>query len=212
MFPSSTNKFLYIVIKDAIYILQESYKKNWITSRDGNISFKIAGSDSFTITPSGLRKQNLKESDFVKVDILDNGWKQRNNLNLKPSGEIEMHYEILKLINIDACVIHLHPTYTVSAMLAGINLQEIANSFPELSRYTNVAQNTENVPPLSRNLADECRLKLLFDKASSKFKNNIVGVPNHGVVSIGNNIFEAYEHIERLEHIAKIVLLSKKLN
>ena len=198
------------MIKDIIAILQESYKKNWITPRDGNVSFKRSGCNEFIITPSGLRKQDLKESDFVKVDILDSGWKQKDNFNLKPSGEIEMHYEILKSVDKDVCVIHLHPTFTISAMYAGFELSELAKSFPELSRYTNVAYNTKNVAPLSSDLAYECFSKLLFDKNLSEFKKNIIGIPYHGVVSIGSNVYEAFEHIERLEHVAQIVMSSTK--
>ena len=197
------------MVKDIIYILKEAYKKNWITPRDGNISFKSFDSNKFKITPSSLRKQELSECDFIEIEILKSSWKQISNFSLKPSGEIELHYEILNSINTDTCVIHLHPTYTISAMYAGFNLSELAKSFPELTRYTNVGENTENVPPLSRDLAIQCKSKLLFDKNLSKFTNNIVGIPNHGVVSIGNDVYEAFEHIERLEHISKIVMLSK---
>lgn len=196
------------MVKDIIYILKEAYKKNWITPRDGNISFKSFDSNKFKITPSSLRKQELSECDFIEIEILKSSWKQISNFSLKPSGEIELHYEILNSINTDICVIHLHPTYTISAMYAGFNLSELAKSFPELTRYTNVGENTENVPPLSRDLAIQCKSKLLFDKNLSKFTNNIVGIPNHGVVSIGNDVYEAFEHIERLEHISKIVMLS----
>lgn len=156
-----------------------------------------------------MRKQDLTISDFIEVDITDSGWKQRNNFNLKPSGEIEMHYKILKSINKDICVIHLHPPYIISAMYAGFDLAEFEKSFSELSRYTKVAHNTDNVTPLTIDLANECCSKLLFDKSLSNFKKNIVGIPNHGVVSIGSNVYESFEHIERLEHIAQIVLLSK---
>ena len=197
------------MIHDIINILNDSYKKNWITPRDGNISYKSSGSNKFIITPSGLRKQELKESDFIEVEISDKGWKQLNNFNLKPSGEIELHYEILKSIKNDTCVIHLHPTHTISAMYAGFNLAKLAKSFPELSRYTQVANNTENVPPLSKDLALQCRSMLQFDNERYEFANDIVGIPNHGVVSIGSNAYDAYEHVERLEHIATIVLLSK---
>ena len=198
------------MINDVIDILKESYKKNWITPRDGNISYKYSGSNEFMITPSGLRKQNLNPSDLIKIEISDKGWKQLNNLDKKPSGEIELHYKILKSVKSDVCVIHLHPTYIISAMYAGLNLSDLAKSFPELSRYTNVANNTENVPPLSQELATQCSSRLLFDNKLSQFTNNIVGVPNHGIVSIGSDVYEAFEHIERLEHICSIVLLSKK--
>ena len=196
--------------KDIISILKDSYKRNWITPRDGNISFKSVNSNKFIITPSGLRKQELSECDLIEVAIQSSGWKQLNNFNLKPSGEIELHYEILKSVDADICIIHLHPTYTISAMYAGFNLPNLAKSFPELSRYTNVGENTDNVPPLTKDLAIQCKSKLAYDESQSKFIHNIIGIPNHGVVSIGKDIYEAFEHIERLEHISKIAILSKK--
>ena len=197
------------MINDIINILKEAYKKNWITPRDGNISYKSSGSNKFIITPSGLRKQELKESDFIEVEISDTGWKQLNNFDKKPSGEIELHYELLKSFKKDICVIHLHPTYTISAMYAGLNLSTLAKSFPELSRYTQVANNTENVPPLSKDLALQCKSKLQFNSDRYEYTNDIVGIPNHGIVSIGSNGYDALEHVERVEHIANIVLLSK---
>ena len=197
------------MINDIINILKDSYKKNWITPRDGNISYKSSDSNKFIITPSGLRKQDLKESDFIEIEISDKGWKQLNNFDKKPSGEIELHYELLKSFKKDICVIHLHPTYTISAMYAGLNLSTLAKSFPELSRYTQVANNTENVPPLSKDLALQCKSKLQFNSDRHEYTNDIVGIPNHGIVSIGSNGYDALEHVERVEHIANIVLLSK---
>jgi L-fuculose-phosphate aldolase len=37
---------------------------------------------------------------------------------------------------------------------------------------------------------------------------DIVGIKGHGVVAIDTSPWRAYEHIERLEHICKIVLAS----
>ena len=37
---------------------------------------------------------------------------------------------------------------------------------------------------------------------------DIVGQAGHGVCAIGSNPWDAYEHIERLEHICEIVLRS----
>jgi len=36
-------------------------------------------------------------------------------------------------------------------------------------------------------------------------QHDIVGITAHGVVSRGGTLYDAYEHIERLEHICKIV-------
>ena len=199
-----------IMIQDIISTLKDSYKRNWITPRDGNISFKSSGSNNFFITPSGLRKQDLKEADFIELEINNGGWIQLNNFNLKPSGEIELHYELLKCVNKDICVVHLHPTHIIAAMHKGIDLSNLSVDFPELSRYTKIAKNTEIVPPLSKTLATQCKSNLIFDSNKNEFQNNIVGIPNHGIVAIGSDVYDAYEHVERLEHIASIVLLSRK--
>jgi ribulose-5-phosphate 4-epimerase/fuculose-1-phosphate aldolase len=51
--------------------------------------------------------------------------------------------------------------------------------------------------------------KALGDKVGPDNKEaDIVGIKGHGVVAIDTTPWRAYEHIERLEHICKIVLAS----
>jgi L-fuculose-phosphate aldolase len=105
-------------------------------------------------------------------------------------------------------VVHLHPTYCVAAMHRGIDLSTIVNDFPELSRYTRVAHNVGDVPPISQELADKCHHHLELD-SKGNIAYDIVGIKGHGVVAIDTSPWRAFEHIERLEHICKIVLSSK---
>jgi L-fuculose-phosphate aldolase len=106
-------------------------------------------------------------------------------------------------------VVHVHPTYCIAAMHAGIDLSTISNSFPELNRYTRVAPNVGDVAPISQELADACHSNLGLDPEGN-IKFDIVGIKGHGVVAIDVTPWRAYEHIERLEHICKIVLASGK--
>ena len=48
----------------------DAYKRNWITSRDGNVSIRHHGRDHFYVTPSGVRKQTLQPDQFKKIGIL----------------------------------------------------------------------------------------------------------------------------------------------
>ena len=50
-------------------ILVEAYKRNWITSRDGNVSIRHHDRDHFYVTPSGVRKQTLQPDQFKKIKI-----------------------------------------------------------------------------------------------------------------------------------------------
>jgi len=212
-------------------ILVEAYKRNWITSRDGNVSIRHHDRDHFYITPSGVRKQTLQPDQFKKIIIKPPltwnevgtgllaerwGWKEDTytaiSSALDPSGEIPLHFGLQRQMGQHRgevrVVVHVHPTYCVAAMHAGIDLSTITKEFPELSRYTKVAPNVGDVPPISQELADQCHEKLGLNSETGDIKYDIVGIKGHGVVAIDSSPWRAFEHIERLEHICKIVLAS----
>lgn len=192
-------------------LFNEAYKRNWITARDGNASIRWHDRDHMYITPSGIRKQTLQPEMFIKWSLSGYRAMPYTDLSnaLRPSGEIPLHYGLQKNIDTEVrVVLHFHPTYTVAAMYAGIELSELVKEFPELGRYTRVGKNVPDVPPISQALADATipNLGLLGDGG---VENHIVGIDRHGVVSVDTSPWRAFEHIERLEHICKIVLSSK---
>ena len=208
-------------------VMLDAYKRNWITSRDGNVSIRHHDRDHFYITPSGVRKQTLQPDQFKKIKLIDQintvppfltkGWQEEYytdiSANLRPSGELPLHFGLQKMMgqhsNDVRVVVHVHPTYCIAAMHAGINLSTISDQFPELNRYTRVASNVGDVPPISQELADQCHKMLQLDDYGN-IAYDIVGIKGHGVVAIDTSPWRAYEHIERLEHICKIVLASGK--
>jgi len=198
--------------------LVEAYRRNWITSRDGNVSIRHHDRDHFYITPSGVRKQTMQPDQFKKIKIVSGlEWQEEHysdiSAKLKPSGEIPLHFGLQRNMgqhrNDVRVVVHLHPTYCVAAMHRGIELSSLANDFPELSRYTKVAKNVGDVPPISQELADRCHENLWLQKDGT-ISFDIVGIKGHGVVAIDTSPWRAFEHIERLEHICQIVLASGK--
>jgi L-fuculose-phosphate aldolase len=196
----------------------DAYKRNWITSRDGNVSIRHHDRDHFYITPSGVRKQTLQPDQFKKIGIYNYSWMEKDytdiSANLKPSGEIPLHFGLQRAMgqhsNEVRVVVHVHPTYCIAAMHDGIDLGTISAAFPELNRYTKVAHNVGDVPPISQELADRCHENLKLDR-DGNIAYDIVGIKGHGVVAIDTSPWRAFEHIERLEHICKIVLASGKL-
>lgn len=206
-------------------LFQEAYRRNWITARDGNASIRWHDRNHFYITPSGIRKQYLQPEMFKKIIVkqetfaappfLRDTWLEADytdiSKNLKPSGEIPLHFGLQKQIDTDVrVVLHLHPTYTVAAMYAGIELRKLVQEFPELGRYTRVGPTVPVVPVISQELADAV-IPAFGLTNNGNVLNHIVGMDRHGVVAVDTSPWRAFEHLERLEHICKIVLLSKGL-
>lgn len=204
-------------------LFQEAYRRNWITARDGNASIRWHDRDHFYITPTGIRKQYLQPEMFKKIKIsettnayppfLTKSWSEAEytdiSSKLKPSGEIPLHFGLQKEIDTEVrVVLHFHPTYCVAAMYAGIELSDLVNEFPELGRYTKVGRTVPVVPVISQELADAV-IPAFGLTNNGNVLNNIVGMDRHGVVAVDTSPWRAFEHIERLEHICKIVLLSK---
>jgi L-fuculose-phosphate aldolase len=165
--------------------------------------------------PDQFKKIKIIDSISATPPFLTKSWEEEYytdiSANLKPSGELPLHFGLQREMGQHRhdvrVVVHVHPTYCIAAMHAGIDLSTISNSFPELNRYTRVAPNVGDVAPISQELADACHSNLGLDQKGN-IKFDIVGIKGHGVVAIDVTPWRAYEHIERLEHIARIVLAS----
>ena len=193
-------------------LMRRAYNANFITARDGNISVAHYDRDHFWVTPSGIRKPDLQPNMWKKINKETAECEIFTDIssNLKASGELPLHWNLQKTLpdNIDTrVVVHLHPTYIVAALHRGLILNDLVNDFPELGRYTRVAPSTPDVPPTSVELGDACCENLQLDKKGN-LGFDIVGIKGHGCVAIDETPWRAYEHIERLEHICKIVLVS----
>jgi L-fuculose-phosphate aldolase len=124
--------------------LVDAYKRNWITSRDGNVSIRHHDRDHFYITPSGVRKQTLQPDQFKKIKLLESSWEELEytdiSRSLKPSGEIPLHYGLQKKMgqhsNEVRVVVHLHPTYCIAA------IWQVQNSM-------NHSGNCQYMPPIT---------------------------------------------------------------
>lgn len=194
-------------------VMRKSYEKGWITTRDGNASLKRKGSNILYITPSAVRKNKVEVESIIKMEL-------RNGEIIipdgqKPSGELYMHYFLQRFSKNTRAVLHLHPTHVVAAIYAGFKLDELAKQFPEISRYTRVARNVPILPATSEELAGatynhlcEGSPNLLKSSPEDCVMFDIVGQANHGVCAVARTPWDAFEHVERLDHICEIVLKS----
>jgi len=182
--------------KDIIEIGRRVYNRDFVASNDGNFSIKI-DDERFLITPSGKSKGFLKEEELV---IIDNKGEVIEG-NLKPSSEFQLHLEIYKVRKECEAVVHTHPPISTGFAVAGIPLAEPV--LPE------VIISLGEIP-----IAEYATLSTLelSQKVKGLIKNhNAVLLKNHGLVTTGKDIYQAYYFTETVEHYAKILLVAKLL-
>jgi ribulose-5-phosphate 4-epimerase/fuculose-1-phosphate aldolase len=197
------------MIKELCDVMEKCYHRGWITTRDGNSSFKRKGSKFLHITPSGDRKNVLRVEDIIKMSI--NEGELVIPPGAKPSGELHMHWMIHKNLDQTTSILHVHPTHVIAAMYAGWDLTKLAEEFPELGRYTSVAPTVPVLPVTSVILGDvtyEHLIGLGYKTPPNGKFYDIVGQDRHGICAIARDPWSAYEHVERLNHICEIVLAS----
>jgi L-fuculose-phosphate aldolase len=189
-------------------VMRRAYEKGWITTRDGNISLRMTGKDTLYITPSGWRKTILHPEHMIRCTLTPAGINVPKGTT--PSGELHMHAKLQRHAKYTRAIVHLHPTNIIAAMYAGWDLQKLAEDFPEVSRYTRVGPSVPVFPVTSTVLAEATfeAMTNWSNTGTNIVKYDIVGQAAHGVCSVGANPWDAYEHIERLEHICEIALRS----
>lgn len=187
-------------------VMRACYTRGWITTRDGNASLRRSKSKYVHITPSGWRKTVIFPELMIRMELDKN----RNLIippDKKPSGELHMHWLLIKDATKTRAVVHIHPTHVVAAMYRGFDLPKVCTQFPEIFRYTRVGPTVPALAATSKALG-EATAKALGVASDGSMQFDIVGQSNHGVCAVASDPWSAYEHIERLDHVCEILLKS----
>ena len=175
---------------------QRLYARGYVSGTDGNFSVKL-DDDRILITPAGVAKGQLAPDDLV---IVDQNGKQLQG-NRKPSSEMAMHLIVYKARpDIRACV-HAHPPYATAFAVAGIHLAE--DILPEVVVAVGGIPLTDYAPPGTDAVPKSIEPHLEA--------NNAFLLRNHGLLTIGRSLDEAYHRHEVVEHYARIVFLARQL-
>jgi L-fuculose-phosphate aldolase len=184
------------VKNELIQIGQRLLQRGYIAGADGNISFRLE-EDRILITPSGLNKGRLSPDQLVIVSL--DG--KRLQGHLSPSTEMAMHLYIFRQRpEVNACV-HAHPPYATAFAVAGKRLPD--NVLPEVVLCVGALPLTEYAPP-GTEAVPEAIAPFVADA-------NAFLLRNHGLLTIGGSLEEAYNRHETVEHFAHIVHLAHQL-
>ena len=185
-------------MKEIIQIASLMSSKGFICATDGNLSVRL-GKNRFVMTPSGINKAFLTIKDLVIID--GKGKVVGGNKKQKPSSEWRMHvkaYELRPDIN---AVIHSHPPYSTAYTVAGAEFP--CKILPEAVLTMGYVPVTEYSVPTSPDNAKIIEEHIVnFDAIILK---------RHGALTLGKDIYSAYNKLEKLEHMALSGILAKIL-
>lgn len=183
--------------KKIIDFMKRLCNSNLTTSLGGNISLKISD-NKVLITPSSIDKAELKEDEIVVLDMDGNVMEGRN----KPSMEFMMHLAVYQKRPEIKAIIHAHPHYSTLFSSADI---------PINLNFT--AEACKNIKSIGMAKYKMMGTKELADEVADKAKgNNVVLMQNHGVLTVGNDLLEAFYRMEVLEQAAKMTYHSLTLS
>ncbi|MBA4364645.1 MAG: class II aldolase family protein [Coprothermobacter sp.] len=178
-----------------VEIAKRLYERNMNAALGGNVSIRMG--NEIAMTPAGINKGFMTEDDVVVVDMEGN--KLRGDG--KPSSEGKMHYEIYKLRPDVHAVIHTHPPFAVGFALAHHDLPD--DILPEATVLLGHVPCLPYVTPSTIELAREV--------AQGLAHRNAAFMANHGAITVGADLEEAYNRMELLEQTCMSVLYASVL-
>ncbi|MBL8863255.1 MAG: class II aldolase/adducin family protein [Planctomycetes bacterium] len=169
------------------------YQRNYIVGADGNISARLADG-TLIITPAGAMKGFLAPEQLAHVDLQG----RPVDLGPKASTEVGIHLVSYRERPDVRAVLHCHPPHAVALTLAGIDMQipVIPEIIVTIGGIPTAPFGTPGTDELAASIRDIVRC------------SDTVVMQNHGSVTLGANLLDAYKKLDMLEHTAKILWIA----
>jgi L-fuculose-phosphate aldolase len=183
--------------KQMIAVAKALHGKNMLAAADGNISYRISDDEIF-ITPSGKPKALVKPDDIAVINL------KNEILSGTPSSERLMHLAVYENCPQARCVIHAHPATAIAWSIARPDLTELPSGC--LSELILAAGRVPIAPyarPGTKTMGDVLKPFLPASR--------IIILARHGAITWGEDLQEALNGMERLEHTATILLHATQL-
>lgn len=175
---------------------RKMYNTGLVAGTSGNISMRNPDKeDSFFITPSSMAYDQIQEHDIVEINSKGEPYIK----GLRPSSEWQMHicvYERFKKYN---AIVHTHSTFATSF---AVTHEDIPLILIEMRPYLGGDLHVAPYRPAGTKELGEVILPYLEDRNSCL-------LANHGTISCGETLEDAFMAAEYVEDAAKIYYYAK---
>ncbi len=171
------------------------YERSYVVGSDGNVSIRL-DENRLMASPTMTSKGRMTEDSLAITDIDGNALNEK-----RASSELEMHILIYRMRPDVKAVCHAHPPHGSAFAAAGLPIDK-----PILSEVIL----TLGCVPLT-NYGTPSTVELTDAMKPFVEHHNALLMANHGAVAYGNDLWQAFDRMETLEHTAKIAILAKAL-
>lgn len=183
--------------QEIVEVCRRLNAKNLLASADGNVSCRVSD-EEILITPTGRNKAQIAADDLAVI-TLDN-----RVLRGCPSGERLMHLEVYRRCPMARAIVHAHPPTAIAWSVARPDLTELpGDGLSELI----LAVGRVPIAPYARPGTEAMGAVLRPFLPASR----VLILARHGALSWGEDLEEAYNGMERLEHVAGILKSAAEL-
>jgi len=172
------------------------YQKGFLVGADGNLSARTRAG-SVLVTPAGAMKGFLEPQHIAHVDLEG----RVLGAGPRPSSEIGIHLVSYRERADVHAVIHTHPPHAVALSIAGVDMQ-----LPVIPEVVVTIGGTPTAPyatPGTDELSESIR-------ALVRCSDTLI-MKNHGAVTLGAHLLDAYKKLDMIEHTARILWLAHAL-
>ena len=169
------------------------YARNYIVGADGNLSARMKDG-TILITPTGAMKGFLDPQHIAHIDMAGNVL----DAGPRASSEKAIHIVVYEERPEMKAIVHAHPPHAVAMTIAGIDLQQ--PFIPEIIVTIGGIPTAPFGTPGTQELPESIR-------AIVRCSDTVI-MKNHGSVTMGTNLLDAYKKLDMVEHTAKILWLA----
>lgn len=182
--------------RDLVRACKRLYKFGFMPGTSGNLSVRL-DSKFILATPTGVSKSTLSKEDMVIVDL---DGKQYSG-SRKVTSEIGMHLAVYNRRDDIGAVVHSHPPIATAFACAGRALDEplCSEAIMTLGSVPLAPYATTGTEEVADSLAEYIP------------DHEAILMANHGVVTYGKTLMDAFMKMETVEHFAQITLIVAQL-
>lgn len=173
------------------------YDRGYAAANDGNLSILVEPG-RLLVTPSGVSKGRMTPDMLLVTDL--EGTVLEGDRH--PSSEMKMHLAVYRGRADVRAVVHAHPPVSTAFAVCRRGLE--TPYLAELVVGLGAVPCTPEFAMLSTDAVPRSVEPYLAD-------HNGVLLANHGVLTWGGDLWEAFDRLETVEHTAKIVLNARLL-